>query len=147
MEDSRRPSLNVARAIRRAGELLKQIEPQAGKRTDIEPSAATDTRLTRTEVAAQATEGQNVPQSTAQHTAIAAPSQRSAQVEGVSIDTASEVKLKSKDQNDPSLGATTAENIASEHGVSAPTFIFDPPFTIAILKSLYIRHTHSEENT
>jgi replicative DNA helicase len=33
------------RAIRRAGELLKQIEPQSGKRTDIEPSGGAPTRL------------------------------------------------------------------------------------------------------
>lgn len=33
------------RAIRRAGELLKQIEPQPGKRTDIGPSGGTPTRL------------------------------------------------------------------------------------------------------
>jgi hypothetical protein len=33
------------RAIRRCGELLKQIAPQPGKRTDIQPSAATGTRL------------------------------------------------------------------------------------------------------
>lgn len=33
------------RAIRRAGELLKQIEPQSGKRTDIEPSSGAPTRL------------------------------------------------------------------------------------------------------
>lgn len=32
------------RAIRRAGELLKQIEPQSGKRTDIEPSGGAPTR-------------------------------------------------------------------------------------------------------
>lgn len=42
------------RAIRRAGELLKQIEPQQGKRTDVEPTDATDSRLTRTEAARQA---------------------------------------------------------------------------------------------
>lgn len=33
------------RAIRRAGELLKQIEAQPGKRTDIEPSGGAPTRL------------------------------------------------------------------------------------------------------
>jgi hypothetical protein len=33
------------RAIRRAGELLKQIEPQPGKRTDVEPSGGAPTRL------------------------------------------------------------------------------------------------------
>ncbi|KAB2680355.1 hypothetical protein [Brucella pseudintermedia] len=33
------------RAIRRAGELLKQIEPQSGKRTDLEPSGGVPTRL------------------------------------------------------------------------------------------------------
>lgn len=33
-----------ARAIRRCGELLKQIEPQPGKRTDIEPDDGTVTR-------------------------------------------------------------------------------------------------------
>lgn len=33
------------RAIRRAGELLKQIEPQQGKRTDVEPSGGAPTRL------------------------------------------------------------------------------------------------------
>jgi hypothetical protein len=32
------------RAIRRAGELLKQIEPQQGRRTDIQPSGTTPTR-------------------------------------------------------------------------------------------------------
>lgn len=32
------------RAIRRAGELLKQIEPQPGKRTDVEPSGGAPTR-------------------------------------------------------------------------------------------------------
>ena len=42
------------RAIRRAGELLKQIEPQSGKRTDIEPSDGGDSRLTRTEAARKA---------------------------------------------------------------------------------------------
>lgn len=35
------------RAIRRAGELLKQIPPQKGKRTDLEPTDGDDTRLTR----------------------------------------------------------------------------------------------------
>lgn len=34
-----------ARAIRRAGELLRLIDPQPGKRTDIEPSRDTPTRL------------------------------------------------------------------------------------------------------
>ena len=33
------------RAIRRAGELLKQVEPQPGKRTDVEPSGGAPTRL------------------------------------------------------------------------------------------------------
>lgn len=33
------------RAIRRAGELLKQIQPQPGKRTDVEPSGGAPTRL------------------------------------------------------------------------------------------------------
>lgn len=33
-----------ARAIRRAGELLKQIEPQRGARTDLEPSMGGHTR-------------------------------------------------------------------------------------------------------
>ncbi len=33
------------RAIRRAGELLKQIEPQPGKRTDVEPSGGAPTRF------------------------------------------------------------------------------------------------------
>lgn len=42
------------RAVRRAGELLKQIEPQQGARTDIEPTDAADSKLTRTEVARQA---------------------------------------------------------------------------------------------
>jgi len=32
------------RAIRRCGELLKQIEPASGKRTDLQPSDGTDTR-------------------------------------------------------------------------------------------------------
>jgi len=34
-----------ARAIRRAGELLKMIEPQPGKRTDVEPCGGAPTRL------------------------------------------------------------------------------------------------------
>jgi AraC-like DNA-binding protein len=42
------------RAIRRAGELLKQIEPASGTRTDLQPSAAGDTRLTRKHVAEEA---------------------------------------------------------------------------------------------
>jgi hypothetical protein len=42
------------RAIRRAGELLKQIPPQRGKRTDKEPAAGGDSKLSRGEVAAQA---------------------------------------------------------------------------------------------
>ena len=40
-----------ARAIRRCGELLKQIEPANGKRTDLEPSDGDDTKLTRKEAA------------------------------------------------------------------------------------------------
>ena len=43
-----------ARAIRRAGELLKQVEPQRGARTDMEPSAGGDTRLTRKQAATDA---------------------------------------------------------------------------------------------
>lgn len=42
------------RAIRRCGELLKQIEPASGKRTDRQPAAASDSRLSRGEVARQA---------------------------------------------------------------------------------------------
>lgn len=47
---SRRLSSAVAvrirdRAIRRAEELLEQIEPQPGRRTDIEPSGGAPTRL------------------------------------------------------------------------------------------------------
>jgi hypothetical protein len=42
------------RAIRRAGELLKQIERQQGARPDIEPTDAADSKLTRTEAARQA---------------------------------------------------------------------------------------------
>ena len=43
------PSLTrkQARAIRRAGELLKQIMPKQGARTDLELSAGTDTMLNR----------------------------------------------------------------------------------------------------
>lgn len=43
-----------ARAVRRAGELLKQIEPAGGTRTDLQPSADGDTRLTRKHVAEEA---------------------------------------------------------------------------------------------
>lgn len=43
-----------ARAVRRAGELLKQIEPANGARTDLQPSADGDTRLTRKSAAADA---------------------------------------------------------------------------------------------
>lgn len=43
-----------ARAIRRAGELLKQIEPGQGFRTDLEPSAASGTKLTRKQAAQDA---------------------------------------------------------------------------------------------
>lgn len=42
------------RAIRRAGELLKQIEPQQGTRTDLQPTGGTDSKLTRTEMARRA---------------------------------------------------------------------------------------------
>lgn len=40
--------------IRRAGELLKQIEPQKGARTDLQPTDGGDSKLTRTEAARQA---------------------------------------------------------------------------------------------
>lgn len=47
-----------ARAVRRVGELLRQIAPASGKRTDKEPRAGTDPRLieppTRKEAAKQA---------------------------------------------------------------------------------------------
>lgn len=43
-----------ARAIRRCGELLKQIEPAPGARTDIEPRDGTVQGLTRTEAARDA---------------------------------------------------------------------------------------------
>lgn len=43
-----------ARAMRRAGELLKQIEPQKGARTDLQPTDGGDSRLMRSEVAKQA---------------------------------------------------------------------------------------------
>ena len=43
-----------ARAIRRCGELLKQIEPANGARTDIEPRAGDLPKLTRTEAAESA---------------------------------------------------------------------------------------------
>lgn len=54
-----RPPMKMAtrvrdRAIRRAGELLKQIEPQPGKRTDVAPTDGADSRLTRSEAAKQA---------------------------------------------------------------------------------------------
>lgn len=42
------------RAIRRCGELLKQIEPQQGARTDKELSVGTHTRFTRNDAAEQA---------------------------------------------------------------------------------------------
>lgn len=42
-----------ARAVRRCGELLKEIEKGQGKRTD-KPNTGTDTKLTRTEAATQA---------------------------------------------------------------------------------------------
>jgi hypothetical protein len=43
-----------ARAIRRAGELLKQIEPQPGTRTDLQPSKGAHTRFTREDAAREA---------------------------------------------------------------------------------------------
>lgn len=43
-----------ARAMRRAGELLKQIEPQRGARTDLQPTDGGDSKLMRREVAKQA---------------------------------------------------------------------------------------------
>lgn len=43
-----------ARAIRRCGELLREIPRASGTRTDIEPSRDTPTRLTRTAVATEA---------------------------------------------------------------------------------------------
>lgn len=43
-----------ARAIRRAGELLQAIEPANGVRTDLEPTAAADSRFTRTDAAREA---------------------------------------------------------------------------------------------
>jgi hypothetical protein len=42
------------RAIRRAGELLKLIEPANGKRTDMEPAVVDHGRLSRGEVAKRA---------------------------------------------------------------------------------------------
>lgn len=42
------------RAIRRAGELLLQIKPAKGKRSDLELSTGADTRFTRTEAATEA---------------------------------------------------------------------------------------------
>lgn len=43
-----------ARAIRRAGELIKQIEPQKGARTDLQPADGGDSKLMRSEVAKRA---------------------------------------------------------------------------------------------
>lgn len=43
-----------ARAMRRAGELLKQIEPQKGARTDLQPTDGGDSKLMRSEVAKRA---------------------------------------------------------------------------------------------
>jgi hypothetical protein len=43
-----------ARAIRRAGELLKQIEPASGARTDLQLSGGGPTRLTRADAAREA---------------------------------------------------------------------------------------------
>lgn len=43
-----------ARAVRRAGELLKQIEPAHGARTDVEPREGDHPRLTRKQAAAEA---------------------------------------------------------------------------------------------
>lgn len=43
-----------ARAIRRCGELLKQVEPAQGARTDIEPCTGADTKLTRGRAATDA---------------------------------------------------------------------------------------------
>jgi hypothetical protein len=43
-----------ARAIRRCGELLKEIQPAKGTRTDIEPRNGGDTRLTRAQAAEDA---------------------------------------------------------------------------------------------
>jgi hypothetical protein len=43
-----------ARAIRRCGELLRQIEPASGTRTDIEPREGDHPRLTRAGIAEQA---------------------------------------------------------------------------------------------
>jgi hypothetical protein len=44
----------LARAIRRAGELLQEIEPAHGARTDLQPNDAADIRLTRTQAAQDA---------------------------------------------------------------------------------------------
>jgi hypothetical protein len=43
-----------ARAINRCGELLRQIEPAGGTRTDVKPTDAADSRLTRKSAAEQA---------------------------------------------------------------------------------------------
>ena len=43
-----------ARAIRRCGELLKQVEPASGERTDLEPKDGTVPRSTRESVATEA---------------------------------------------------------------------------------------------
>jgi hypothetical protein len=42
------------RAMRRAGEILQEIKPSAGARTDLEPSMGAHTRLTRTQAATDA---------------------------------------------------------------------------------------------
>jgi len=54
-ESLRKMAIRIqARAIRRAGELLKQIMPKQGARTDLELSAGTDTMLNRKQAAEDA---------------------------------------------------------------------------------------------
>lgn len=89
-----------ARAIRRAGELLKQIEPQSGARTDLQPNVGADTRLTRKDAASEA--GMSPRQmNTALRIANIPPDDFEAQVEGPKPPTLTQLAQQGIQRRDP----------------------------------------------
>jgi len=79
-----------ARATRRAGELLQQIEPQQGQRSDVEPRAGDHPKLTRSDAARDAGYSPH-QQKQAQRIASVPQDQFDAQVESVKPPTLSQL--------------------------------------------------------
>ncbi len=86
-----------ARAIRRCGELLKQVPPAQGQRTDVEPREGALPKLSREQVATEAGLSER-QRKTALRVAAVPQEQFEAQVEGESPPTVTQLDEQGKQQ-------------------------------------------------